>query len=266
MNMGKPTEGLELAKLGCKNNIKSGFCWHILGLVYKSMHNYDEAVKSFRSSLRNDKDNVTVLKDLANCSIQIEDFSLNMDLRRQIIFQRPSSYSHWFALWTSCAQSEDSSLDKLSITINSLLDIQNDSYYSEYRASIPSDAVESNLVLCGTHSKKPSVDAGYFFTLYVRSYYFICTRKMASTKRHVKFWPKTLKVWIGSVLAYMSKCLFDWVDSKLSSVYCRIYYQYLLLNFIFSPASRTKLQIHSKNCSICGYISNAHDFIIDHVI
>lgn len=98
LNLGKKLEGLELARKGCKVKISSGFCWHILGLIYKALHNHDDAIKSFKTSLRNDADNITVMKDIANSSIQTRDYYSNFDMRKRIVLLRPLNILHWNAL------------------------------------------------------------------------------------------------------------------------------------------------------------------------
>lgn len=158
MNMGKQLEGLELAKSGCKNNIRSGFSWHILGLIYKSMNNYEEAAKSFRTSLRNDKENVTVLKDLSNCTVQNQDFTSNIEYRKQIVYQRPSSYSHWLALWSACLLGDRDFLARLSKPLDSLFEISCDSLYCEFKSSAPIDRIELYNLVISSKSKKENAD------------------------------------------------------------------------------------------------------------
>lgn len=46
--------------------IKSDFCWHIYGLVNKAEKNYPEAIKCFIQALKNDNDNLQLIKDLSN--------------------------------------------------------------------------------------------------------------------------------------------------------------------------------------------------------
>jgi tetratricopeptide (TPR) repeat protein len=134
MNMGKPEEGLELAKLGCKNNIKSGFSWHILGLIYKNSSNFEEAVKSFRTSLRNDKDNMAVMKELANCLTQIQEYKSNVELRKQIAYSKPSYMLNWIGLWSGFLLSGSHSQGVFNI-IDSVFDSKTDVYHNELLAS-----------------------------------------------------------------------------------------------------------------------------------
>lgn len=168
MNMGKPNEGLEYAKLGCKNNIKSGFSWHILGLIYKSMNNYEEAAKSFRTSLRNDKDNITVLKDLSNCNAQIREFGANVELRKQILYQRPTSYAHWLALWAACIIGNSDILKDIGPLIESLFENQIDSLFAEFKASTLLTYSRSDCVRVESRTPKEIFDIDKeFLNLYV---------------------------------------------------------------------------------------------------
>ena len=43
--MNKKEEALELAKLGLKNDFKSGTCWHVYGLILRAEKKYEEAIK-----------------------------------------------------------------------------------------------------------------------------------------------------------------------------------------------------------------------------
>src|ERR1700761_6482262 len=59
-NQGKSEEAFELCKLALKNAMKSNVCWHVYGLLYKSVKNYEESVKAYRFALKLDPDSVQI--------------------------------------------------------------------------------------------------------------------------------------------------------------------------------------------------------------
>lgn len=70
-SQGKKVEGLELVKLGLRNDVKSAVCWHVFGLVHRSDANYKEAAKCYLNALKLDADNQNILRDLSWLQIQV---------------------------------------------------------------------------------------------------------------------------------------------------------------------------------------------------
>ena len=96
---GKREEAYEFTRAGLKANLKSHVCWHVYGcarslanplarlcgcftavicstdaparcrLVYRGDCNYDEAIKCYKNALRIEKDNLTILRDLAQLQV-----------------------------------------------------------------------------------------------------------------------------------------------------------------------------------------------------
>ena len=63
--LGRKEEAMENAKRGLKANLQSHVCWHVYGLVHRAEKEFGPAIKAYLNSLRIEKDNQTVLKDLA---------------------------------------------------------------------------------------------------------------------------------------------------------------------------------------------------------
>ncbi|KAG9821036.1 hypothetical protein KCU68_g17144, partial [Aureobasidium melanogenum] len=62
-SQGKTEEAFDLAKLALKNAMKSNVCWHVYGLLYRSVKNYDEAIKAYKFALRLDPDSRQIQRD-----------------------------------------------------------------------------------------------------------------------------------------------------------------------------------------------------------
>ena len=135
VNFDNYKDGLEFAKKGCKLNFSSGFCWHILGLVYKAKNNHDEALKSFKSSLRNDPNNITVMKDLCNSALQVFDLRTNFEWRRRVLLSRPASLLNWVYLYASLLLLKNELAKKTEDVLRSLFDNRCDIFFAEYSAA-----------------------------------------------------------------------------------------------------------------------------------
>lgn len=97
-NQGKSDEAFELCKLALKNAMKSHVCWHVYGLLYRSVKNYDEAIKAYRFALRLDPDSAQIQRDLALLQIQMRDYAGFVQSRRQMLQAKPSLRQNWTAL------------------------------------------------------------------------------------------------------------------------------------------------------------------------
>ena len=69
--LGKKEEAMESVKRGLKCNLQSHVCWHVYGLVHRSDKEFGTAIKAYVNSLRIEKDNQTVLKDLAILQVSV---------------------------------------------------------------------------------------------------------------------------------------------------------------------------------------------------
>ena len=70
MGPARKAEAYELCKKGLRFDLTSHICWHVLGMVYRSDRNYEEALKCYSNAIKFDKDNLNILKDMAVLQIQ----------------------------------------------------------------------------------------------------------------------------------------------------------------------------------------------------
>jgi tetratricopeptide (TPR) repeat protein len=66
----RKAEAHDLSKKGLRYDLTSHICWHVLGMVYRSDRNYEEALKCYQNAIKFDKDNLNILKDMAVLQIQ----------------------------------------------------------------------------------------------------------------------------------------------------------------------------------------------------
>lgn len=95
---GQGEEAFTLAKLALKNDMKSHICWHVYGLLWRSVKNYEEAIKAYKFALRIEPDSQNILRDLALLQCQIRDFEGYIDSRRKILTARSQLRQNWTAL------------------------------------------------------------------------------------------------------------------------------------------------------------------------
>lgn len=123
-SMGKKEESYELVKNGLKNDVRSHVCWHVFGLLYRSDHNYKEAIKCYLNALRIDKDNQNILRDLSFLQIQMRDMSGFADTRRKLLILKPSNKIQWitYAVSLYCNQDYSTACDVLEKFFTSSLE------------------------------------------------------------------------------------------------------------------------------------------------
>ncbi len=78
--------------------LTSLYPWWDCRLVYRSDRNYDEAIKCYKNSLRMDKDNLTVLRDLAQLQIQMRDIKGFLESRQRLLELKPTVRQGWVSL------------------------------------------------------------------------------------------------------------------------------------------------------------------------
>ena len=93
--LGKKEEAYEFVKKGLRNDLTSHVCWHVYGLVQRSDHKYDEAIKCYRNALKWQKDNMQILKDLSFLQIHMRDLEGFRETRYQLFMQRPVTKVSW---------------------------------------------------------------------------------------------------------------------------------------------------------------------------
>lgn len=97
-NQGKSDEAFELCKLALKNSMKSNVCWHVYGLLWRGVKNYEEAIKAYRFALKLDPDSVQIQRDLALLQVQMRDYPGFVQTRRTLLQGKPGLRQNWTAL------------------------------------------------------------------------------------------------------------------------------------------------------------------------
>lgn len=97
-SQGHSEEAFVLAKLALKNDMKSHICWHVYGLLYRSVKNYDEAIKAYKFALKLEPESQQIQRDLALLQMQMRDYNGYIQSRRAILQARTSVRQNWTAL------------------------------------------------------------------------------------------------------------------------------------------------------------------------
>lgn len=95
---GHTTEAFALAKVALNNNMKSHVCWHVYGLLYRSVKNFDESIKAYKFALRLEPESAPIQRDLANLQIQMRDYQGYIQSRKSMLQQKPGFRQNWTAL------------------------------------------------------------------------------------------------------------------------------------------------------------------------
>ena len=97
-SQGHGEEAFTLCKLALKNDMKSHICWHVYGLLWRSVKNYEEAIKAYKFALRIEPGSLNILRDLALLQCQIRDYDGYIESRRKMMQERPQLRQNWTAL------------------------------------------------------------------------------------------------------------------------------------------------------------------------
>lgn len=97
-SQGQGDEAFALCKLALKNDMKSHICWHVYGLLWRSVKNYEEAIKAYKFALRIEPNSLNILRDLALLQCQIRDYDGYIESRRKMLQERPQLRQNWTAL------------------------------------------------------------------------------------------------------------------------------------------------------------------------
>ncbi|KAF1364842.1 N-alpha-acetyltransferas-like protein 15 [Lizonia empirigonia] len=97
-SQGHGDEAFTLCKLALKNDMKSHICWHVYGLLWRSVKNYEEAIKAYKFALRIEPGSLNILRDLALLQCQIRDYDGYIESRRKMMQERPQLRQNWTAL------------------------------------------------------------------------------------------------------------------------------------------------------------------------
>jgi tetratricopeptide (TPR) repeat protein len=95
--MGKKEEADLFVRKGLRADLTSHVCWHVYGLLQRSEHKYDEAIKCYRNALKYDPDNITILRDLSLLQIQMRDLNGFRDTRYRLFMLRPGARVSWIS-------------------------------------------------------------------------------------------------------------------------------------------------------------------------
>lgn len=95
---GNTDEAFALAKIALKNDMKSHICWHVYGLLYRSVKNFEESIKAYRFALKLEPGANQIQRDLALLQMQMRDYQGYIQSRRAILTARSGLRQNWTAL------------------------------------------------------------------------------------------------------------------------------------------------------------------------
>lgn len=97
-SQGSTDEAFELAKVALRNDMKSHICWHVYGLLYRSVKNFEESIKAYKFALKLEPGANQIQRDLALLQMQMRDYQGYMQSRRAILQARTGLRQNWTAL------------------------------------------------------------------------------------------------------------------------------------------------------------------------
>lgn len=97
-SQGKTDEAFALAKVALQCDMKSHVCWHVYGLLYRAVKNFEEAIKAYKFALRLEPDSQQIQRDLALLQIQMRDYQGYLASRKQMLTTRSHIRQSWTAL------------------------------------------------------------------------------------------------------------------------------------------------------------------------
>jgi tetratricopeptide (TPR) repeat protein len=97
-SQGHGEEAFTLCKAALKNDMKSHICWHVYGLLWRSVKNYEEAIKAYKMALRLAPDSQNILRDLAHLQCQIRDYDGYIESRQKMLSDRSQLRQNWTGL------------------------------------------------------------------------------------------------------------------------------------------------------------------------
>ena len=106
---GNSDEAFVLCKEALKNAMKSHVTWHVYGLLWRSIKNYEEAIKAYKFALKLEPDSQQILRDLALLQIQMRDYQGYIQSRRTILQSKSPSRqnnSNFRLNWTALAAAQ----------------------------------------------------------------------------------------------------------------------------------------------------------------
>lgn len=97
-SQGKTEEAFALAKVALQCDMKSHVCWHVYGLLYRAVKNFEEAIKAYKFALRLEPDSQQIQRDLALLQVQMRDYAGYIVSRKAMMQARPNVRNTWTAL------------------------------------------------------------------------------------------------------------------------------------------------------------------------
>jgi peptide alpha-N-acetyltransferase len=97
-SQGKTDEAFALAKVALQCDMKSHVCWHVYGLLYRAVKNFEEAIKAYKFALRLEPDSQQIQRDLALLQVQMRDYQGYIVSRRAMLQTRSGVRQSWTAL------------------------------------------------------------------------------------------------------------------------------------------------------------------------
>ncbi|KAL8998013.1 MAG: hypothetical protein Q9169_002853 [Polycauliona sp. 2 TL-2023] len=82
---GNSDEAFVLCKAALQNAMKSHVCWHVYGVLWRCVKNYEEASKAYKFALKLEPDSQQILRDLAILQMQMRDYEGYIKSRRTIL-------------------------------------------------------------------------------------------------------------------------------------------------------------------------------------
>ncbi|KAH8598967.1 NMDA receptor-regulated protein 1-domain-containing protein [Bisporella sp. PMI_857] len=97
-SQGKTDEAFALAKVALQCDMKSHVCWHVYGLLYRAVKNFEEAIKAYKFALRLEPESPQIARDLALLQVQMRDYQGYVTSRRAMLQPKPHIRQNWTAL------------------------------------------------------------------------------------------------------------------------------------------------------------------------
>ncbi|KAL3420814.1 tetratricopeptide [Phlyctema vagabunda] len=97
-SQGKTDEAFALAKVALQCDMKSHVCWHVYGLLYRAVKNFEEAIKAYKFALRLEPESAQIQRDLALLQIQMRDYQGYLASRKAMLTARSTIRQNWTAL------------------------------------------------------------------------------------------------------------------------------------------------------------------------
>jgi tetratricopeptide (TPR) repeat protein len=97
-SQGKTDEAFALAKVALQCDMKSHVCWHVYGLLYRAVKNFEEAIKAYKFALRLEPDSQQIQRDLALLQVQMRDYTGYLASRKAMLTARSHVRQNWTAL------------------------------------------------------------------------------------------------------------------------------------------------------------------------